>query len=172
MKQFKFLLASLALLFAGGAWAQTDVTDTYLTNADFSQSTPLTGHLRGYGKDMADGDVYGIQEVDGWSFEMLASVTDEKGFENSGLGGGVFAYGSTNQVKGNSKTAPTADPDGNAGNCLAFFAVWSNGGYYYQNVTFPAGEYTITIPVYNQSGTQSNTTYIAFIPNSGQSYCR
>ena len=127
----------------------------------------MTGHLRGYGKDMADGDVYGIQEVDGWSFEMLASVTDEKGFENSGLGGGVFAYGSTNQVKGNSKTAPTADPDGNAGNCLAFFAVWSNGGYYYQNVTFPAGEYTITIPVYNQSGTQSNTTYIGFIPNSG-----
>ena len=167
MKQFKFLLATLALLCTSAAWAQTDVTDTYLTNADFSQSTPLTGHLRGYGKDMADGDVYGIQEVDGWSFEMLASVTDEKGFENSGLGGGVFAYGSTNQVKGNSKTAPTADPDGNAGNCLAFFAVWSNGGYYYQDVTFPAGEYTITIPVYNQSGTQSNTTYIGFIPNSG-----
>ena len=36
MKQFKFLLASLALLFAGGAWAQTDVTSTYVTRADFS----------------------------------------------------------------------------------------------------------------------------------------
>lgn len=38
MRKLKLLLASVALLFGGGisVWAQTDVTSTYLTNADFS----------------------------------------------------------------------------------------------------------------------------------------
>lgn len=169
MKQLKFLLASLALLFAGGAWAQTavDVTDDCLTNADFSQSTPLTGDLRGYGKDMVEGDSYGFQAVEGWDFIVLQGDNATPSYPNSGMGGGVFAYGSASQVRGNNKTAPATDPDGNPGNCLAFFGVWSCGGYYYQEVTFQPGEYTITIPVYCQSGTQNNTTYIGFIPNSG-----
>ena len=169
MKHFKFLLASLALLFTSVAWAQTpvDVTDDYLTNADFSQSTPLTGDLRGYGKDMVEGDAYGFQDIEGWNFIVLKGDNATPSYPNSGMGGGVFAYGSASQVKGNNKTAPSAGPDGNPGNCLAFFGVWGCGGYYYQEVTFQPGEYTITIPVYCQSGTQNNTTYIGFIPNSG-----
>ena len=35
MKKNKLLLAAALLLCTAGAWAQTDVTDTYLTNADF-----------------------------------------------------------------------------------------------------------------------------------------
>ncbi len=169
MKQLKFLLASLAILFAGGAWAQTavDVTDDCLNNADFSQSTPLTGDLRGYGKDVVEGDSYGFQAVEGWDFIVLQGDNATPSYPNSGMGGGVFAYGSASQVRGNNKTAPATDPDGNPGNCLAFFGVWSCGGYYYQEVTFQPGEYTITIPVYCPSGTQNNTTYIGFIPNSG-----
>ena len=84
------------------------------------------------------------------------------------MGGAVFAYGSSYQLQGNNKSAPATNPAGEAsGNCLGFFAVWGCGGYYYQNVTFPAGKYTITVPMYNQSGTQANTTYTGFFPTSG-----
>jgi len=169
----KLLFAAAMLLAAVGVNAQTDVTSTYLTNADFSQGTPIDNHVCGYGKDMAKNGTtyYGFQAVDGWSYEVLAGVTDEGGFTNSGMGGAVFAYGSEWQLKGNNKSAPAKNPDGEAsGNCLGFFGVWGNGGYYYQEVELPAGGYELTIPVYNASGTQGNTSYIGFIPNEGTSH--
>jgi len=169
----KLLFAAAMLLAAVGVNAQTDVTSTYLTNADFSQGTPVDNHVCGYGKDMAKNGTtyYGFQAVDGWSYEVLAGVTDEGGFTNSGMGGAVFAYGSEWQLKGNNKSAPATNPAGEAsGNCLGFFGVWGNGGYYYQEVELPAGGYELTIPVYNASGTQGNTSYIGFIPNEGTSH--
>lgn len=165
MKKIKLLITVFALLGAGQMWAQTDVTDTYLTNADFKESTPITSDLYGYGKD---GTPYGLQTVDGWTPVVTAGDNSDNRYPNSGLGGAVFAYGSSYQLKGNKKAAPATNPSGEAtGNCLGFFAVWGCGGYYYQNVIFPAGEYTITVPIYNQSGTQANTTYTGFFPNSG-----
>ncbi len=88
------------------------------------------------------------------------------------MGGAVFSYGSENKLRGNQKSAPTTDPDGSSGNCLGFFAVWGLGGYYYQNVTLEAGKYTLTIPIYNQSGTQGNTSYCGFFADGegGASY--
>ena len=169
----KLLFAAAMMLAAVGAKAQTDVTSTYLTNADFSQGTPIDNHVCGYGKDMAKNgtNYYGFQAVDGWSYEVLAGVTDEGGFTNSGMGGAVFAYGSEWQLKGNNTSAPATNPAGEAsGNCLGFFGVWGNGGYYYQEVELPAGGYTLTIPIYNQSGTQGNTSYTGFIPDEGTSY--
>jgi len=169
----KLLFAAAMLLAAVGVNAQTDVTSTYLTNADFSQGTPIDNHVCGYGKDMAKNGTtyYGFQAVDGWSYEVLAGVTDEGGFTDSGMGGAVFAYGSEWQLKGNNTSAPATNPAGEAsGNCLGFFGVWGNGGYYYQEVELPAGGYTLTIPIYNQSGTQGNTSYTGFIPDEGTSY--
>ncbi len=158
--------------FIAGAWAlsasaQTDVTSTYLQNADFEASTATTSDVRGYGKDIVTGDVYGFQTVDGWTSTVVAGDNANASYPNSGMGGAVFAYGSTNQMKGNNVTAPAAGPESTSTKGLGFFAVWGLGGYYYQNVTFPAGEYTINIPVYNQSGTSATTTYFGFYPNSG-----
>lgn len=135
-----------------------------IKNADFSESTPLDNHLSGYGKDMASNGTtyYGLQDVEGWNKVVVAGVKDDEGFENAGMGGGVFAYGSSWQMKGNNKTAPAAGPDGKEGQALGFFGVWGNGGYYYQDVTLPAGEYTLIVPIYNQSGTQANTTQTGF----------
>jgi len=168
MKQ-KLLLALLALLTLGGSnlFAQTDVTSTYLTNADFSQSTAIESNLKGYGKD---GTPYGFQTVDGWTSVVLAGDNSNASFPNSGMGGAVFAYGSSYQLQGNNKAAPTAGPNGEAGNCFGFFGVWGCGGYYYQEVTFPAGKYTLTIPMYNQSGTQANESYTGFFADGGASY--
>ena len=48
----KLLFAAAMLLAAVGVNAQTDVTSTYLTNADFEASTALTSDfLYGYSKD-------------------------------------------------------------------------------------------------------------------------
>lgn len=169
MKKLKLLTIALALSGLGGGnfvKAQTDVTSTYLTNADFSQTTALTGnYLYGYGKD---GSPYGFQTVDGWTYVVTAGDNSNNSYPNSGIGGGVFSYGSSTQLKGNGKAAPATNPNGEAsGNCFGFFGVWGCGGYYYQNVTLAAGKYTITVPMYSQSGTQANTTYTGFFPTSG-----
>lgn len=165
MKRIKLLITAFALLGASQTWAQTDVTSTYLTNADFEESTPIASNLKGYGKD---GTPYGFQSVDGWTSVVTNGDNSNKSFPNSGMGGAVFAYGSSYQLQGNNVAAPATNPSGEAtGNCLGFFAVWGCGGYYYQNVTLAAGKYTITVPIYNQSGTQANTTYTGFFPNSG-----
>ncbi len=168
----KKLLTVAALLAAGGlthsAWAQTDVTSTYLTNADFESGTAITGeYLYGYGKD---GAPYGLQDVTGWSNVVLAGDDSNPTYPNSGLAGATFAYGSSTALKGNGKNAPSTNPDGgNTGNCLGFFAVWSCGAYYYQDVTLLAGVYEMTTSIYNQSGTQNSTSYVGFIPESGDS---
>ena len=168
MKQ-KLLFAMLCIASVLGLRAQTDVTSTYLTNADFSATTPIDNHLCGYGKDMGKNGTtyYGFQAVDGWTSVILKAASDE-GYEGSAIAGAVFAYGSTQELKGNSKTAPATNPaGGTTGNCFGFFSVWGCGGYYYQEVTLPAGKYTITVPMYNQSGTQANTSYTGFFPTSG-----
>ena len=165
----KTLFLVISLVTSMSISAQTDVTSTYLTNASFESSTALTEtYLYGYGKD---GSPYGFQNVTGWTYEVLAGDNSNASYPNSGMAGAVFSYGSTIALKGNNQTAPSAAPSGISGSkCLAFFAVWSCGGYYYQNVTLPAGIYTLTIPTYNKSGTQANTSYIGFIPDSGTSY--
>ena len=42
MRKLKLLMMACALLGAGQAWAQTDVTSTYITNADFSSTSGWT----------------------------------------------------------------------------------------------------------------------------------
>lgn len=167
MRKLKLFMATFALV--GGsvaAMAQTDVTSTYLTNADFSKSTAISSNLKGYGKD---GTPYGFQDVNDWNYEVLNADNSNATYPNSGMGGAVFAYGSSYELQGGNKSAPASAPDGGTtGNCLGFFAVWGCGGYYYQDVTLPAGKYTITVPMYNQSGTQANTSYTGFFPTEGE----
>lgn len=169
----KSMLTAVALTMGTAAWAQTDVTAQYLANADFSQSTPIDNHLCGYGKDMAGKSTtyYGMQEVAGWTINIISGDNANADYPNSGLGGAVFAYGSEWQLMGNNKTAPATDPKGNAqGNALGFFAVWGCGAYYYQDVTLPAGVYKLTFPIYNQSGTQANQSMTGFFPNDADAF--
>ncbi len=165
--KLKQLLVAALLTVSAGASAQTDVTSTYLTNADFSQGPVISADIRGYGKDMVSGDVYGFQDVTGWTYVVTNADNSNASYPNSGMGGGMVAYGSTNQLKGNNVSAPAAGPDASSVNGLGFFAVWGCGGYYYQDVTFPAGKFKLTFPIYCISGTQANTTYTGFFPTSG-----
>ena len=109
MKIKKLFALAVAMLCTAVTWAQTDVTSTYLTNADFSQSTPLTGtYLYGYGKD---GLPYGFQTIEGWTSVVTAGDNSNSSYPNSGMAAGVFAYGSSTQLKGNSKAAPATNPN-------------------------------------------------------------
>ncbi len=162
-----FLFSMLCIASVLGLRAQTDVTSQYLTNADFSQGPVITADIRGYGKDMVTGDVYGFQSVTGWTSVILSGDNNTASYPNSGMGAGVLAYGSSYQLKGNNVSAPAAGPNASSANGLGFFAVWGCGGYYYQDVTLRAGKYKITFPIYCISGTQNNTTYTGFFPTSG-----
>ena len=155
-----------ALYIVGDGEVQSVEEEGLLKNADFSKSTPINAeYIYGYGKD---GAPYGLQDVEGWTTVVVNGDNGNADFPNSGMGAGVVAYGSATALKGNNMAAPAAGPNGEAGNCLGFFAVWGCGGYYAQDVTLAPGDYTITVPIYNQSGTQANTSYVGFFPEGSE----
>lgn len=153
-------------VMTGNVWGQTDVTSTYITNADFSADDALTVHLCGYGADISknvlDGNnaVYGAQEVTGWTNNGIKNSSKN----GAGGAGGIFAYGTAPQLIGYSKAAPATNPTGEStGKALGIFAVWQGTIQYTQEVTLPAGSYTLTFTYYNQSGTTSvNTNLFGF----------
>ncbi|MBQ8158245.1 MAG: hypothetical protein IJ081_04410 [Prevotella sp.] len=164
MRKLKLLLAACALMMGwSSASAQTDVTNTYLTNANFSSGDPIDGNVFGYTGDAGGGYAH-QQAVTGWT---IAST------DVDGKGSAVFAYGSSYQLKGNNVSGPATDPDGNSGNALGMFAVWGNTVQYTQDITLPAGCYTLTFPVYNVTGTTilgNSGNLFGFIPDEGDAY--
>lgn len=172
----KLITLTAMTVMTGNVWGQTDVTSKYIKNADFSADDPLTVHLCGYGGDISkdgnklDGNnaFYGAQEVTGWT------ENDMKNSGSSGAGGagGIFAYGTLPQLKGNGKAAPAANPAGEStGKALGIFAVWQGTIQYTQEVTLPAGSYTLTFTYYNQSGTTNvNTNLFGFETNEKNYY--
>ena len=159
-------LAAIMVLGSESAYAG-DVTGNHLVNADFSAGPVTTTSVHTYHKDVGLSGVSSLQEVSGWNYAILNEAPDT-GSSGDGMAGAVMAYGSTNGF--NMTTVPATGPNGNAGNCLGFVAVWTCGGYYYQNVTLPIGRHTITIPVYNGSGSEPYTSYIGFLADDGTNY--
>ena len=68
MRKIKLLIAACALILgAGQTWAQTDVTSTYITNADFSSTDGWTAYVSASFKDYGNGLIgtYGVRTVEG-----------------------------------------------------------------------------------------------------------
>ena len=63
MKKIKLLLATVLLFFSAGAWAQTDVTSTYITNADFSGTYTEKYQVKNDGRY--------IYEPNGWTVDYV-----------------------------------------------------------------------------------------------------
>ncbi len=171
----KLLFAIVALLCSIGSWAQTDVTTTYLTNANFATGTPIDNHVCTYGKDMADNSTtyYGAQEIDNWTNASVGTTADT--YDNCGLAGALFAYGGTPWLCGSGYTAPATDSNGDAGNAAGLCAVWGNRIQYTQAVTLAAGNYTIKFQVYNAttgntSGKFITTNLFGFDADEGDDY--
>ncbi len=156
----KLLLAMLCIVGAIGfkAYAQSDVTSTYLTNADFSVGTPIDNNVCTYGKDMvANGTTYySAQAISGWT-NASVGTTDED-YDNCALAAALFEYGSSPWLAGSGTPAPATDPEGNAGNAAGLCAVWGGSIQYTQNVTLPAGCYTVKFDVYNATAGSGNSS--------------
>ena len=67
MKKIKLLMAAALLFCSAGAWAETDVTSTYITNADFSSTTGWTAYVSGSYRDYGNGVIgtYGVRTNEG-----------------------------------------------------------------------------------------------------------
>ena len=143
----------------------TDITPLVVSNADFTGGTAIDNHVTGYQADASKAEnntpYYWQQPVKGW----------QNGVSNAdGKAGAVFAYGSTHQLRGNRLGAPATNPDGGTtGQALGLVAVWSATVQYVQPIELPAGEYIMTVPVYNAGGTASvpSKSLIGFIEADG-----
>ena len=153
MKKLNKLFAILiAVLGVGSLSAQTDVTSTYLTNAGFDDNSS-------------------------WITADVAQLTTKaaKGWTATSSGdtwwyGGAVNYGSSFKV--NSVTPPATNPDGKAeGGALGISAGWGCTVTYKQEVTLPAGVYTLSYKAYNANtgATQANN-YIGFTSSSVTTY--
>ena len=125
MKKLKLLLATCALLLSTGqTWAQTDVTSTYLTNADFE------GEYSSYAQPKSDRDIY---QPTGWTVEYKDGDTNDLTSLNS----------STTQWN-NFSSRPKPTDGGN--NTYWIRYRWGNKSKLTlsQKVTLPAGAYTLS----------------------------
>src|SRR5574344_209097 len=133
MKQkLRAVLLGLVSLSTFGAMAQTDVTSTYLTNANFESATAIGNSVCTYAKDTTTNKTsYArLQTVTGWTPSSVADAS----------AGAAYAYGGTPFLGGSGYVAPTADNAGVTGNALGIVNVWGAEGYYYQAETdMPAG---------------------------------
>lgn len=134
------------------------------TNLDFSSGALEDGvstYIRNYNGDKIKKAQ--MQPVDGWYFT---------GRTGDCTAGGVMAYGSNNWVGGDTNTVPSTNPNKEtSGNALAVVAVWGGSVNYISPVTFPAGTYSLSIPVYNQAGTTAlSKNLIGFVDMEGNGH--
>ena len=75
MKLKKLFALAGALILSAGAWAQTDVTSQYITNADFSSTDGWTVYQSGSYRDQGNGLIgtYGVRTAEG----QAVSTVDE-----------------------------------------------------------------------------------------------
>ncbi len=135
------------------------------SNLDFALGTPAVVGICTYAKDIAaNGTTLSqMQEVPGWTIV-------ENGDARAA---GIFTYGSGVWNGGTGYNVPATNPNGETiGNALGVVAVWGGKAQYTQKITLPAGDYTITIPVYNAKGgtTAPVKSLIGFIADNGTEY--
>ena len=128
--------------------AQTDVTRFFLTNYGFDDhfDYPATSSA-----DVAQE----IKTIDGWT----------QGFTHNYTITGVYEFGFQGTFNGG--TIPAKGYDGEAGGGLALSTGWNELFPYTQELTLPAGSYTVSVPTYNGKGVTGGTSLLAWIPSSG-----
>jgi len=128
----KLLFAIGAFLCSVATWAQTDVTSTYITNAGFDESGDFQT------VDVATGNSNQRKAVTGWSHSGGDTYTT----------GAAIGFGTTGKINGANLPSENAD-GGTTGGALCLNAAWKSHVWYSQDVTLPAGNYTMTFKVNN-----------------------
>jgi len=156
MRKSLLIIASLLCFAVGEAFAQTDVTSTYLPeNITFDNSADWqTSNVAASG---------------------TANSVAVTGFTATGANwcsSATFGYGSEGQLNG--VAVPSQGPDGETdGGCLGISVGWSSKVTYVQEtaVTLPAGSYTLKYSGYNNlDGVTQFKSLVGFVATDGTSY--
>ncbi len=156
----------------------TDLSAFFIKNPHFSMDDPIEDGITTYDYDMEDpkganGKVvahYGMQPVTGWTASHPSTNTVES--VNNGRASGVLALGSDAFLGGAAFLPPTAMSDGTTeGKLLGFISVWTAQSQYTQQVSIPAGKYTLEFSYYNVGGTGAVTkNLMGFVADDGTEY--
>lgn len=139
-----------------------DVTDDYLQNPKFDEGDMMAVNIHTYQKDIVGSNVAQMQPVEGWT---IASNGDARSGGQYAMNSGLFLGGTGYNVPG---TNSESSIDGGA---LGIVGVWTGVAQYTQNVTLPAGTYTISFVLDNVGGAQAITKNLfGFIADNGVEY--
>ena len=160
----KRLLTKLSLLTAlfftcFSAFADDDVTSTYLTNAGFDNSCYYTVDSTS-SSNLGTSSGGTSRDVTGWT--TVTGAWSASGAFEYGTGATLNAY----EAAPISSTGLTGAGNGAVG----FASGWGNSIYYYQTVTLPAGTYKLVTEVYNSFTATSGTSLLGFVTESGTTY--
>lgn len=146
----KLFLTNIMSLVALVLNAQTDITKHFLDNYGFdSEFNYTSGQTNAVSQE--------IMEVKGWTADLSANYTIV----------GTYEFGFKGSFNG--ATVPSAGYDGETGGGLAISTGWEQTFVFSQEVTLPAGKYTVTAPSYNGCTTTAATSQLAWVPTSGTS---
>lgn len=146
----KLFLTNIMSLVALALNAQTDITKHFLDNYGFdSEFNYTSGQTNAVSQE--------IMEVKGWTADLSANYTIV----------GTYEFGFKGSFNG--ATVPSAGYDGETGGGLAISTGWEQTFVFSQEVTLPAGKYTVTAPSYNGCTTTAATSLLAWVPTSGTS---
>lgn len=157
MKRF-FLFIAVMLTAGALLQAQTDVTSTYLTNADFNTNANYKFDTAASNLGSANGGV-NIQQIEGWVRGQLGDNSAASTFE--------YGYAGTLNSPG---PIPATGPNGESGAgqaALGISTAWTGTVTYTQSVTLPAGKYSIVYQAYNSGPAVNNTSRVGWAPTSG-----
>ena len=147
MKKTSMMLLLLAMGLMN-IKAQQDVTKYYLENYGFDEGFNYTaGQTTAVAQE--------ILEIDGWT----------QGFTHDYTIAGIYEFGFRGTFNG--ARVPTQGYDGEAGGGLALSTGWGMEFAYSQEVTLPAGTYTINVPTYNGCDKTASSSLLAWKPSSG-----
>ena len=172
MRKLKLLLAACALFVGVSAgWAQTDVTATYLTNADFETTPIFDGTSLGSNSDPksnatpTDGSVLlngakNVYQISGWTL-MTTETSDFARTFTMPYETSLWVNGNNN-IAGQQVTAPSngSSVTENNSNVLFVEANWCPQALLgvKQIVNLPAGKYTLTFDTYVTTNLQYGTS--------------
>jgi len=168
------------IVYETGKLTITEATHSEELNLELA-GNPIVDGVTTYAKDRSTHNVTrsGLQPIDGWT------ATTNEVDESAGLkpgdqtAGGLYAIGSDAWLGGpttgdgesaiNNVAPSTAY--GEETNVIGVMAVWTGTAYYTSaDIDLAAGSYTLTIPVYNTSGTGTLDTNLTGIKVGESSY--
>jgi hypothetical protein len=169
MKKRTFLaFAMLFALLSSALQAQTDVTATYLTNPDFETAPIAFPTADGIANPEATRYAtsgYGsrIYVPTGWDLVIPANTGGNAQYAY--LATGLFGVDYTTVPEPlNGVEFPTSD---RTGAFLALTGAWSAAPRLAQNVTLPAGQYTLQYDAYDKNNGKTLVNYFGFVPDDG-----